>query len=232
MPIKNVGENAEGGYFHYSMELADDAETRRPLPRPATVAGAAGDLAAVEKLAANYLPWTLSEELKRRGRLPPQDCIEHGLALAESLQALHKGGLIHRDIKPSNIIFVNGRPKLADVGLVTAVDATMISLAGTSGFVPLHGAGEPTGDIFALGKVLYMAATGRAVNEFPQAISNLDELPNEERQKLLELQSVYEKACDPLPEDRQTDANELRDELEMLRRNESVLRLRQLEEER
>src|SRR5258708_4758075 len=37
MPIKNVGENVEGGYFYSAMELADDADPRRPLPRPPTV---------------------------------------------------------------------------------------------------------------------------------------------------------------------------------------------------
>jgi len=29
--------------------------------------------------------------------------------------------LIHRDIKPSNVVFVNGAPKLADIGLVIEV---------------------------------------------------------------------------------------------------------------
>lgn len=229
MPIKNVGENIADGYFYYAMELADDADTRQPLPRPSA---GVEDLAAMEQLAANYRPWTLSEEIKRHGVLKPEDCIEYGLALAQSLQVLHQGGLVHRDVKPSNIIFVNGRPKLADVGLVAATDATMNSFAGTSGFVPLHGAGEPTGDLFALGKVLYMAATGNDVLRFPQAISNFEKLPDDERQKIAELQAVYERACDPLPADRQPSAQALRDELEMLRRNESVVRLRQLEEER
>ena len=228
MPIKNVGENAAAGYFYYAMELADNAVTRKPLPQPPN---READLAAAE-LAASYRPWTLSEELSQCGRLPTQNCIEHGLALAQSLQVLHQGHLVHRDVKPSNIIFVNGRAKLADVGLVAAVDATMKSLAGTSGFVPLHGAGLPTGDIFALGKVLYMAATGNDVREFPHACPDVDKLGDEERQGLAELQAVYERACDPSPDDRQPTAQALRDELELLRRNESVVRLRQLEVER
>lgn len=228
MPIKNVGENVAAGYFYYAMELADDANTRLPLPRLA----AGGTDPTLDQAAANYRPWTLSEELKRHGRLSPDACVEYGLALCEALQILHDGGLVHRDVKPSNIIFVNGRPKLADVGLVAATDATMNSFAGTSGFVPLYGAGEPTGDVFALGKVLYMATTGHTVVEFPRAISDLDQLSEKERKARAELQVIYEKACEPMPEERQPSAQALRDELEMLHRNESVIRLRHLESER
>jgi serine/threonine protein kinase len=79
--------------------------------------------------------------------------LELGLALAEALAHLHSHGLVHRDIKPSNLIFVNGRPKLADIGLVT--DASdQCSIVGTEGYLPPDGPGTPAADVFALGKVL------------------------------------------------------------------------------
>ena len=31
---------------------------------------------------------------------------------------MHAKDIVHCDIKPSNIVYVNGRPKLADIGLV------------------------------------------------------------------------------------------------------------------
>ncbi|MCI0540868.1 MAG: hypothetical protein L0Z50_37180, partial [Verrucomicrobiales bacterium] len=182
--------------------------------------------------AARYRPWTLSEELKQRGRLAPKDCVKHGIVLATALEQLHAGGLVHRDVKPSNIIFVNGRLKLADVGLVTSTDATFISLAGTRDFVPVYGAGKPTGDLYALGMVLYLMATGNKLGDFPKSAPDLENFEESERRELTELQAVYDKACDPSPSDRQPSAQVLRDELEMLRKNESVLRLRQLEEDR
>jgi serine/threonine protein kinase len=46
------------------------------------------------------------------------ECIRLGLSLATALKHLHSHGLIHRDVKPGNVIFVNGVPKLADIGLV------------------------------------------------------------------------------------------------------------------
>jgi serine/threonine protein kinase len=95
----------------------------------------------------------LRRELEQRGRLPFNECLEIALALATALEHLHRNGLVHRDIKPSNIIFVNGSPKLADIGLVAPADATL-SCVGTEGFLPPEGPGSPQADIYSLGKVL------------------------------------------------------------------------------
>ena len=137
--ILHVGRNAAGGYFYYVMELADDAsgcgrlnpeipshEDTKPAPQQQT-----RPTSATPSPAA-YIPKTLKHELHTRGRLPFEECVRIGLALTNALAHLHKSGLVHRDVKPSNIIFVNGIPKLADIGLVTSVDATR-SFVGTEG---------------------------------------------------------------------------------------------------
>src|SRR5436190_22045008 len=83
----------------------------------------------------SYTPRSLQSDLKRCGRLPPEECIPLALALTRALGYLHEQGLVHRDIKPSNIIFVKGAAKLADIGLVCDTEATH-SYVGTEGFIP------------------------------------------------------------------------------------------------
>ena len=127
-----------------------------------------------------------------RGRLPFEECLQIGIALTTALEHLHKHGLVHRDIKPSNIVFVNGVPKLADIGLVTSLDATL-SFVGTAGYFPPEGPGTPAADLYSLGKVLYEASMGRDRQEFPKLPADLSE--SAERERLLELNAVILKAC-------------------------------------
>ncbi len=115
----------------------------------------------------SYHPRTLKHDLQTRGRLPLTECLQIGRALTTALEHLHGHGLVHRDIKPSNVIFVNGVPKLADIGLVANIDATM-SFVGTAGYVPPEGPGKPTGDIYSLGKLLYEISVGRDTAAFPE----------------------------------------------------------------
>src|SRR5206468_8498345 len=140
-----------------------------------------------------YSPRTLKSEIGRHRRIPFAECLEISLALATALDHLHQHGLIHRDIKPSNVIFVHGVPKLADIGLVTDVGAT-ISYVGTEGFLPPEGPGTPQADIYSLGKVLYEISTGRDRLEFPELPTLLG--APEEKQGLYEVNLDFLKACE------------------------------------
>jgi len=81
-----------------------------------------------------------------------------GLDLSEALAELHKQGLVHRDIKPSNIIFVNGIPKLADIGLVADVKEARSYVALRDSF--RRKARHVQADLFSLGKVLLRGQHG------------------------------------------------------------------------
>src|SRR5213594_4185048 len=130
-----------------------------------------------------YVPRTLKYDLRTRGALPVVECIQIALSLTCALEHLHGHGLIHRDVKPSNIIFVKGVPKLADIGLVTDVEATR-SFVGTEGFIPPEGPGTVQADLYSLGKVLYEMSMGRSRFDFPALPEAWEQIP--EQQRLLE----------------------------------------------
>lgn len=132
--ILHVGRDDEKGYFYYVMELADNAAGfSGEAPGGSAAPHATTGEASFE--AGSYSPKNLSVYLKERGRLPFEECVQLGLSPTLALARLHRANLIHRDVKPSNIIFVEGRPKLADMGLVTNVSEAH-SLVGTIGYIP------------------------------------------------------------------------------------------------
>ena len=135
-------------------------------------------------------------------------------------------GLVHRDIKPSNVIFVHGVPKLADIGLVSAID-TSHSFVGTEGFVPPEGPGSAAADVFSLGKVIYEISSGQNRNDFPKLPEDLDTLAD--GRALLELNEVVLKACDPDLQHRYATAESMREDLLLLQAGKSVRRLHVME---
>jgi tetratricopeptide (TPR) repeat protein len=173
----------------------------------------------------SYLPHTLRADLAQ-GRLPTARVLEIGLALTEALAHLHRHGLVHRDVKPSNVIFVNGRPKLADIGLVT--DASdQCSIVGTEGYLPPEGPGTPKADIFSLGKVFYEMSTAQDRRRFPDLPPDLKGWPD--APAVLELNEIVLKACAADAQQRYESADAMHKELARLAAGKSVRRARQAE---
>lgn len=202
--ILQTGRNDDGGYFYYVMELADDVRT--PSGRWD------GDPNA-------YEPRTLSRVLAEQGRLPLEECVELGLALCRALGRLHEAGLIHRDVKPSNVIYVDGRPRLADIGLVVE-QSEASSWVGTEGFIPPEGPNSPQADLYSLGKVLYVAMTGLDRADFPSLPMGLGTGP--EGRRYMELNSLLLRACAAALGGRYATAVEMGADLEVLKLGGSV----------
>jgi serine/threonine protein kinase len=185
----------QSGYFYYIMELGD------PLK------------AGWEQEPSTYKPRDLASERARTHgrRLPVKECVRIGLALSDALDFIHRQGLTHRDIKPQNIIFVNGQPKLADLGLITEIRPLdqERTLVGTPGYLPPppERPGTPQADIYALGMVLYVLSTGRGAAYFPEIATTLVE--REDPMDFLPLNSVILKACHPDPAQRYNSAAEM-----------------------
>jgi Tfp pilus assembly protein PilF len=213
--LLQVGRDDGAGYFYYVMELADDLNGHSP-PQTAN---------AVEQSAFldSYLPQTLASELKRRGRLPLDECVRIGLSLTKAVGYLHEQKLVHRDIKPPNIIFVGGVPKLADVGLVTGVGEAF-SFVGTEGFIAPEGPGTPQADIYSLGILLYVLSTGKSHQDFPEPPADLTAQAN--HAQWLEFDAVVHKACQANVRERFQNAEAMHAELKLLEAGQSIRRHR------
>ncbi len=172
--ILQVGGGDAAGFFYYVMELADDVDS--------------GQVIVPER----YVPRTLAHDVKHRGRLPIGECVRLGAAIASALGFLHRHDLLHRDIKPSNIIFVNGFPKLADIGLVSKISEPGRHI-GTIGFIPPEGAGTARADVYSLGKVLYEISTGRDRNDYPELPETLTDTA--EDRDLVQFNKIVLNAC-------------------------------------
>lgn len=177
--ILHVGRSkkADDPFYYYVMELGDDILT-------------GNEINPVE-----YEARTLRSDLLQADGNPIDIdfCLEVGLKLSEGLEHLHERGLAHRDVKPANIIFVGGKAKLADIGLVAPRGQR--TFVGTEGFVPPEGPGSAQADVYSLGKVLYEMMSGKDRLQFPELP---DELPGGEKRKLwLAMNQVICDICEP-----------------------------------
>ena len=75
-------------------------------------------------LAMEYVAGcTLRDVLRERGALQPRAALDILEPVLAALGAAHRAGLVHRDMKPENVLIGDdGRVKVADFGLVRAVD--------------------------------------------------------------------------------------------------------------
>jgi len=184
------------GYFYYAMELGDSLTNDW------------------EREPTTYKPRDLGGERKRAPgqRLPLADCIRIGIALTDALEFLHAQGLTHRDIKPGNVIFVNGEPKLADLGLIAEIrpDDETKTFVGTPGYMPPppEPPGTPLADIYALGMLLYVISTGNNAAFFPDMATTL--VNANEPAPYLALNTVILKACQPDTSKRYQSVTEMR----------------------
>jgi formylglycine-generating enzyme required for sulfatase activity len=191
-------------------EANPDAQARQRFLREARAASALNHphvvtIHAVEEadgldyIIMEYLEGETLQDKLARGPVPVRDVLGWGLQMAEAVAAAHAAGVVHRDLKPGNVLLTpGGRVKVLDFGLATwarpvpgAHDAPDLSRLTSSGLVvgtvpymsPEQTRGEAVdarSDVFALGSVLYEAATGRRPFGGPSALAILHAIATEE----------------------------------------------------
>jgi serine/threonine protein kinase len=154
-------------------------------------------------LVMEFIPGeTLQHLLDRVGLLETPAVLRIGRQIAEGLAAAHATGLIHRDVKPANVLLEanpgreleESNAKLTDFGLARAADDANSSQSGIVVGTPMYMSPEQArgehldhrSDLFSLGSVLYVMASGR--------------LPFRAEHTLAVLKLVNDVAPRPIPE--------------------------------
>lgn len=111
---------------------------------------------------------SLAARLARVGRLAEAELRRLCAAIADGMAAAHARGIVHRDLKPGNVMLRGDVPTIVDFGIAKSLGATSAVITerrvGTVAYMApeqlTDGLITPAVDIWALGVVMYEAATG------------------------------------------------------------------------
>jgi eukaryotic-like serine/threonine-protein kinase len=197
---------------------------------------------------------TLADRLER-GPLPIPEVLRLGIQISDALDRAHRAGVVHRDLKPGNVMLTRPGAKLMDFGLARAMGAgdapggsgTALTAALTHSPTmaqPLTAQGSILGtfqymspeqmegkeadarsDLWALGCVLYEAATGRKAFAGKSQASLIGAIMNVDPPPMAEIAPLTPPALERLvracltkdPEERIQTAHDIRLQLEWIR---------------
>ena len=176
---------------------------------------------------------TLADILKQSGTLTPMQVCDLISEVASALISAHHNGVIHRDIKPGNILVsTTGQVKVADFGIARALGAgveqgltqTGAVMGTATYFSPEQAQGASTdqrSDIYSLGIVMYEMLCGVAPFTGENAVAIAYKQVHERAMPLTQrlasiptdVAAIVAKCMEKSPNDRYSNAEQVRDEL-------------------
>ncbi|MFD8100910.1 protein kinase [Nocardia fluminea] len=163
--------------------LLDDREFRARFEREVAISArvsGAFTAAVVDFDTSGETPWLasvfiagvgLDKAVRELGPLPVPALRTLASGMASALHSIHSTGLVHRDLKPANVILAADGPRVIDFGIAQAVGTGAAltevgAVVGSPAYMsPEQANSEPitsASDVFSLGSLLCMAATGTA----------------------------------------------------------------------
>ncbi len=191
-------------------------------------------LIVMDYIQGKSLDKILKSSLEKEGLpIDLNDVISWGAQLCEVFYYLHTrpNPIIYRDMKPGNIMLKpDGEISLIDFGTARTFkqgnqeDTTCLGTPGYASPEQYGGNGQstPRSDIYCLGVTLHHLITGRNPSATPFNFPKItqcrptlvDEIPREDRSKLLGLEMIIEKCTQYEPEDRYASCLEMLYDLE------------------
>ncbi len=187
---------------------------------------------------------SLAELLARDSKLPEQRILRIASQAASALAAAHAKGIVHRDIKPENLFIIKRKEqdfvKIVDFGISKNLrasdeqeEAPRLTQTGMVLGTPLYMSPEQARgdedldhrvDIYALGVIMYEAATGRVPFAGTNYLSVISQVLNDEPKPVRELrpelsdefEAIVAKAMEKNRDERYASATALLDDLNAL----------------
>jgi len=181
LDVNDNPEEVENLRARFQREVQTMAQVRHPnvlqifdygaVERPNDTTAPPVEYITMEYIPGNTLRYTMSEEGFEGDDDLLKEWIEtYFLPVLKGVEAIHARGIVHRDMKPENVLMDGDTPKIADFGLSRSVQMPAVSnswdVKGTwpymapEQFEDFRKAG-PEADIYALGKILFEAASGK-----------------------------------------------------------------------
>ncbi|MDA3625227.1 class IV lanthionine synthetase LanL [Saccharopolyspora sp. WRP15-2] len=141
---------------------------------------------AMEDVAGETLEDRVARESRRGVTLSTAQIVGYALELTSVLGQIHASGYAYRDLKPTNVIIApDGRLRLVDFEMARELDGNVNPLPGTGRFgvgtrgymSPQQARGELpaiTDDVYSLGALLFLMATGAEPSRAPHPFDLLE----------------------------------------------------------
>ncbi|WP_449344868.1 serine/threonine-protein kinase, partial [Streptomyces narbonensis] len=163
-----------------------EVDASRKVSGACTAAVLAADAdAPVPWLASVFVAGpSLGAAVERSGSLPVETVRRLAVQLATALDEIHRAGVVHRDLKPENVLLSGdgarvidfGIARIAEAGNVTELTGTGLVVGSPAFMSPEQAEGKeltPASDVFSLGSVLALAATGTSPFAAPSTLQAL-----------------------------------------------------------